>query len=529
MAYALTPDALVGASIKRLFGVRENELYHTQLVLNQQDTYHLGGLQRFKEHFCRHLVKTEDYNLMVREWIDQAHPKKELRLRVEKKLRATGRMYKDYRSYVDYKLKPGEFLAPGKQLRTIGEISESSAFEHGPVADSQKACFCEPFVYRGCVMQFIPGPRSESLATARDLLLSVHNRYRMAMIIYSDDSVMAVRHGGDVVYVNMDISACDASMFYPIFEFAQTVLCEADPVIADVILSSFKQCKKPIKLINRCSERPAKQGFIRVKLQYGHYCLPSGFSGTTLLNNFAQVFIFVRLADGLNRGLFRRLGLQRAIAKCAEQAGFIMKADICRGFYDVQFLKHSWSLVDGEWQPYVNLACWVRKFGYIDKQLPRGDTLEDRYLDFLSDIVVSRNNWGSTPLSAAFQARFKRRDYVSNIKLVSDEARRSEIVGGVVNLGDIYRRYDTNEAELLDLCDFIHNWELGTTICHPLIAKIMLKDYGYPGVDPQTVPPAPKLTQFSAVGHAKNRSFGRTSLYNPRKGVANHFAHPRTN
>nr|QIP68020.1 MAG: ORF3 [Bremia lactucae associated ssRNA 2] len=524
-SYALNPDSLIGGASKRLLSIRDNNpTTHVEMATLQGETLRTAGLRRFKQHFVRYHQKVLNYSEKVHEWLNMPHDKKELRLRVSKKYTRKGKLWRDTRSYVDYKSKPGELLAKGKQLRAIGEISDISAFELGPLATDMKHTFCEPFVYRNCVLMFVPGPKEELLQEGLELLLSVKTSYRMAMIIFSDDSCIAVRHRGKMVLINNDISACDASMFSPIFTFAQETLIAADPKVAAVVRNSFKQCRKKIRLVNPHVDKFNAGGeHIDIPIRKGQYVLPSGFAGTTLLNNFAEVFLFVRMADS-----FRRVpdNIKEHLERAAYKAGFKVKIDICRSIEDLQFLKHSWSFEGDHLVPYVNLGAWVRGFGLIKSQLPakKGLTLEDRYQSFLGDIVFSRGNWGSHVISDAFKERFPVLNKIDNSKMseIGAEKRKTGILSHRISSETLCKRYDCDLSQLLDLCDLIRSWKLGTTICHPVLANIMRKDYGYPEPEQQcsnNLPCHPRLPSFTLNRrNKKSLCFNRIeSQYRPTR------------
>ena len=169
--YACTPEGLRRGAIKRLLGVRENNpAYHQGLVEAQERLCTDGRMSHFVRWYKTHLPPMEDYDELVYKWLVQPHPLRALRLKNAKGAQRLGWMWYDHRSYVDYKLKPEEILADGKQLRCIGEISNLSAFELGPLADVHKKVFTSVYSYRKCGMKFIAGPSEEEMTAAFDFL-----------------------------------------------------------------------------------------------------------------------------------------------------------------------------------------------------------------------------------------------------------------------------------------------------------------------------------------------------------------------
>ena len=77
--YAMTPRSLVQGAIKRLFGVRENESYHKELINNQKLYVATEGPVRFKEHFARNVLEGVNHAEAVETWVEAPHPKRDLR------------------------------------------------------------------------------------------------------------------------------------------------------------------------------------------------------------------------------------------------------------------------------------------------------------------------------------------------------------------------------------------------------------------------------------------------------------------
>lgn len=481
--YACTPESIRGGALKRLFSCRENELTHVQLVMNQMVFAGTNpGLKAFKKFFASRVKKDDEYFNLLDKWVEAPHPKRQLRVRTRDKLRSRGLEFKDQRSYTDYKAKPGELLAPGKQLRAIGEISDESAFEHGPLADLQKKVFAEDFIYRGCRACFIPGPKPEHFDKMRDRLLSP--TYKLEFFFFSDDSCLAIKCKDRVFWANLDFSASDGSMFTPEFEYAIDVLC-ADRVKASKIRSAFIQCMKKIKVFNRGGrprDHTSKLDFIEVKLKEGQFCLPSGFSGTTLMNNFSEIFFFCSLADALERRRYHSDRVPDIIERAANKAGFIIKVQKCEYFEDFQFLKHSWGLTpQGEYKPYVNLACWIRGFGILKNflQVPKGVTLKEKCDLFSREIVKSRENWGRHVLSEAFSQVYPPVENI--VHDLGDELKKTQI-SEVFDIQQVSleRRYRLRSGQLDEFCDLLRsNLAFGVHIHHPCVSAFMQKDYGY--------------------------------------------------
>lgn len=495
--YACTPEALRRGAIKRLLSVRENDIdHHIGLVENQARCALGAGPRKFKREFHARVEASQSYQALLEEWVEMPHPKRKLRQSCRSKAESRGRPLVDSRKYVDYKLKPGELLKPENcQMRTIGEISDLSAFEHGPVAALQKEVFAEPFYYRNGVAVFIPGPREENMRLAYEVLTSTQRRVNY--IYFSDDSCISVKCEDGIYFANLDLSWSDGSMFYPEFEFAIETLAVGQ--YEQQVRNAFKQCQKPIRLINRNAGKRDATGkkvnrrrleeFIEIPLRAGHYVLASGFSGTTIMNNFSQIMFFSEIANAFNRRSCRKNAVADRILQAAKRAGLTVKVLECETIEGLQFLKHSWAIDEstGEYAPYVNLACWLRGFGIIKGHLPgkKGWSLERRFRAFNAEVTFARANWGSTPLSDAFQDLFPESARLTGFERYQDNERlRTGLVKNrKFTTESVCKRYGFSEAELLNFCDlFRESGGFGVYIYSDVVSKIMQKDYGYSSI-----------------------------------------------
>lgn len=489
--YACTPRNLIKGARSRLFGVRGNDFKeHSELIDEQKRCVLRAGCKKFKKHFAQHLLSDKGHVERMKEWVEQPHPKRGLRRGTYWKNTRKGRLViKDRRRYTDYKSKPGELLAAGKQLRAIGEISEESAFEHGPTAKLHKDIYALPFYYRCGVTTFIKGPTSEELGRAIQALLNPVKRVNH--IYFSDDACLSVKCSDGLFLCNLDFKWSDGSMYRPAFEYARSVWTQ-DVLARDSIRSAFRQCRKPIRLINRSDLHGCGVGlkkryksYIEVPLIDGEYALPSGFSGTTLMNCNSQILWFTSFVDVVNRrALCTRAETEAYIKAAARRAGLQIKVDVCERVEDLQFLKHSWAMTDNGWQPYVNIGCWVRGYGYVDGHMGAGPRMDltARVHQYTAEIVESRKNWGESSLSRVFKNAYPLLVHAKlNKHLTQKEVARSHLATNTVVTDEaICLRYRLKRSEWLDFVEFLAtNLRPWVTLNHPVIGRIMEKDYGY--------------------------------------------------
>lgn len=450
------------------------------------------GAKAFKSHVHKYLQRIDDYHGLLERWIHAPHPKKKLRELVNQKRISRGQLPVDRRAYVDLQLKPQESLPYDKQLRTIGEIGDLSSFEHGPLAPIHKEIFEHPFHYKGARMVYIPGPKEENMQLAIKLLTDSEAWF--TYIIFSDDSCGCIIIDDGLYLFNADVKQADASMHRPLFQYTISALT-VDKVTAKIVESAFKQCQKPLRLVCRrhrakirVSGSKRRDIYIEIKPKPGEYYLPSGFSGTTLMNNFLQAINFVTAVDELVAYLELHKRFERSLMKdllqtAFQKAGTVVRVDECEGLEDLQFLKHSWfRKEDGSFGVYVNLGCWLKSWGRIFGFMATGGNLHDKLRGFASEVVRSRDNWGHHELSNAFRAAWLVSDRAHRgLKQLEEEVKRTSILGHEVPFEVLQRRYKFGEAEYREFCSMVASMQIGEKLVHPVVEKIMEKDYG---VDP---------------------------------------------
>jgi hypothetical protein len=299
-------------------------------------------------------------------------------------------------------------------------------------------------------------------------------------------------------------------MFWPAFNFARDVWYQ-DTLARSVIDNSFKQCRKPIRLINRAHgfDRNGKaRSYIEVPLHKGHYVLPSGFSGTTNMNNNSQTIFFACVHHRLTlvRDRLVMADVKGLLMEAARDGGFQIKVDVCERLEDFQFLKHSWGKDScGVYKPYVNMGCWLRNYGQISGHVQgrKGLSMHDRLMGYTADIVRSRVHWGDCAITDVFRERFLDVQGGLSDHLLRDERLRSGILGCRIMDHSIMRRYRLTAGEYGHFVETLRgNLEFGIHINHPVIAKIMMKDYGY---GPERISPHESVKPKFVVLDGKER------------------------
>jgi len=414
-------------------------------------------------------------------WVDQAHPKRELRRAWDKDRREAGLM-EDNRSGtergIDYKCKPGETLAKGKNLRAIGDLGVDAAAVAGYMMDWVKEAFEVKFVYKECMAVFVKKPSKDALVQVFMGLMCPE--FKLVMYYFSDDSCVAIRCTDGLFKCNMDVSACDGSNYNSVFDTLQRAMT-VDAVYNKDVERVFAQ------LTERCIIR-STQSRAKVVLFPLFKTLYSGSVLTTCVNNMAEIFMFISMADR-----FVPMTISEApafIESSAANAGYLVKVQPCEFPEDLQFLKHSPMMgVDGVWHPVLNAGVLLRNFGRSWGDLPGSSkvSIMERAKAYNSDVVKSYVHAGNTSLVRAFRDRF--------IVDASHQGHKSvKYLEAVGQLTDC-KRLDMGDVEITDE-SFCQRYRLGVhqigafnetiltlgeemIVCSDVVDAILGADYGY--------------------------------------------------
>jgi hypothetical protein len=312
----------------------------------------------------------------------------------------------------------------------------------------------------------------------------------VAMVIYSDDSVLIVNVNGIIECFNVDISSCDSGNDFPIFALTGLLLGNFNEELA---IGLIKQCCKPIELKN--PHNPQE----KLTIDFHGPFEGSGTVLTTLNNHLASVCIacelIVLLGDTINNG--DNFVLDDAfIQPAANRAGHkvTLERNTVLGTHSpsFQFLKHSFGMSEqGVAVPYLNYGAIMRGIGSSLEPVDAKSlglslsefkklTLQERFERRTKGII---NGLVNEPKSVIMDALFTRWQPLSWENQPEREYLRS-ITDGV----DLSTYYITDEAlcdcyhllpeELSEIVRSILTIQVGELHLLDGMAKIFQKDYG---------------------------------------------------
>jgi hypothetical protein len=326
----------------------------------------------------------------------------------------------------------------------------------------KRAMANHPLVLRETEVRFVPEASYHWLKQGFDFLL--YGAKRVRIIIFSDDAAVAVGHGDEARYYDLDISSCDKSHGPRLFDALHSL---ASPHCQHVSSLLIQQLRAPIRITN-----PANRAE-RVILKPRHPTLYSGSTLTTPTNCVALYTIGISIDYA---GDFTQAGLYRAAAR----AGYIVTLKPCQCFDEVQFLKHSPTRdITGVYQPCLNMGVFLRAIGITNQDLPGRGPLSARAHDAVRAILMC--SWPNThfPMLSAMRARFgaEASPTESTVRAYNQLKPYAVITGWpTLHFTDeaVLHRYRVNPAPLRD---FFHRAEVGETWYLPEIATLLGNDY----------------------------------------------------
>jgi len=463
------------AAVSRMIALRNPtvEGFDERLAKNQDSiskTYRVP-LHRFKQHLEKYICR-EAYEDAYPEWLFQPHAKRKFRQMIAAGVAMFGHNYHEDNKSVGYKLKPGELLADSKK-RAVADLGALRTDATAWCCESIKEAWSVPFHHGSLKAVYTKSSTKDNLRVAFGDLLDPKG---IVFYYHSDDSCVAAKCSDGTVYFNGDIKACDGSHRQPLFDSLNELLsCNKGipNVQAPALRRAFTYLGQPLKVRNKHRKESVKYRFKSMRLY-------SGSVLTTTINNFANLLIAFALHRRVpDPSLVTKDFFKTAYRLAGEDVGYQLKIIDCSVPEDLQFLKHSPSLIDGEIEPWMGLGVFIRGFGTFKGDLPGRGSYESRARSYLHGVVQSRLNWGNHTFNDSFRHLMTGMTTKMNTSLFDDDLSKS--VGGcqrrVLN-ESICSRYKITEEELLDVCKMVAESNLGDRLRHPVFEKLYQKDYG---------------------------------------------------
>lgn len=436
------------------------------------------SVQTYKRWFYNRAVFDDSY-CARRKWVTNQHVKRKLRVRAYNASIDMGGDGVDDDTPVGFKGKPGELLGISKK-RGIGDLGVNRTNATAFAFESLKKAMEGEYTHGYYTFRFVSSPDIEELRDVFDRMAQVPPGH-VYFVFFSDDGIIGVHCADGVMWFNTDLKQCDGSHFTPFLDMVEQFLTTdphgLDNPYARDIRKAYGYLASDMEVRNKYNRKEKVQYKFTSKRMY------SGFAGTTITNNFANLFIGFCLQIRVpHPGLLTKSEFKEAFEFAAADAGYICHLQICEHFEDLQFLKHSPVLSDNaEYIPTMNLGTYMRGFGTFYGDLPARGSYFETSRAFVSDVVESRLGWGNHEFNRAFHHLVVKH----GVKFQETAAygavfrgKRHGTMRDYIPLSSLCVRYRCTITELTSLVNLISVAQVGDAVEHPLVKKIHDFDYG---------------------------------------------------
>jgi len=412
------------------------------------------------------------------------HDKKALRKRVGEKfygsllppapafVREITMEVKDEPAKVKYDEATGTYQpAPPRLYFSLGEDSSSWGGAH--VALAKKHMVARRVVELGdweVSFEFLDDNRPLDMGQLAEHVHSIYTGQERIIRCYFfsyDSFLVAPGH-----LLGADLSMCDQSMGPgPIHVVYRMMLSLGLP--PDIVCGLVQQLTAPFRMRNPANKNEWFTG------EFHSTYLVSGTTLTTIADNWGSLSALTVLASAIVDGRihldlaedFAAFGIQVTVERfaCMEECT-ILKRFFCR-------------TTCGGWAAPLCIGARIRSFGKIDSQLgpntvpgsTRDDPLEDRAKWFLGAVCESWKNEATDALTSAIRANFP---HEREVKLPQTFRHKTKNDPRELDPYSICKRYGLEIWEWEHLVSAAATLNVGATVYHPSVTKVMAVDYG---------------------------------------------------
>lgn len=463
-----------GLAIRRLTAVKfpEKPGYEKTLFENQERCFqqHNDFWLRVKTLYARHF---EDFLGNLEECIEHhadKHEKRELRIHgFDNLMNGDAHTFTNWvrKNRAIWKLKKGEWAKPNKKPRMIVDLGVEASLMGFRVTHFLKCAQAEePIFHNGGEIRFCKSPDLYALEDVFENLINPKGRY--FFVYFSDDACLSFRDSkGRVRMYNLDISSCDASHGPSVFD---TLLKITPDHLRGEMANLISQCQVPLKLTNREDPRES------LRVRPIHPMLYSGWTGTTAINNVANISIAVNVSeiDELESG--------EQIRAAAERAGYVVTGweQELTSYTDLQFLKHSPVLdTTGVIRPMLNIGVLLRASGVCHYDLPGSSKtpMLERAAAFQRGLIQgayprTRSELFENMKAAVGSGPCTESNYFKT-KTIADDYPTYTVANDAM-----FKRYRLNDLEIQDVVHTFGRLPCGYLYASPALEKILELDYG---------------------------------------------------
>lgn len=461
VTYATDSDNIASA-LSRVFHdkVDVNNLHACQhLVVSQYSSLlfpYFDSISRLVS--CSFKYDTSELFASTEANVHQPHVKRKLRERAWDELQSSGlagsaTLDFDHRP-CRAKFKACEYAKRGKPGRIIVDLGVHRSLRAGLLVQAVKEAMDKVALRAPVPLVFVNSVDVQRLSSEYS-----HMAHEDRFIYFSDDSCLALHCLDGPMFLNLDISACDASNGPAIFELVPLLFPSQYKHIAYLLLS---HCRRPLVV---------GYGSNKILVRPKNYFEYSGCLLTTLLNNLANLCIGLQLTRVVKT---TRYETYRALCSLAENCGWSLTiSPMYSRIEKIQFLKTSPCLtVHGELTAILNCGVILRTMGQCWGDLPGAGSVEARAYSRNCDYVASWIHAGNHPLLGILNQRYPNGRWLGEWRIVVSNNVTP------LSLESLCARYSLSISDYEQMCCLFSYAGFGDIVDCFAIRRIMEEDYG---------------------------------------------------
>jgi hypothetical protein len=367
--------------------------------------------------------------------------------------------------WCEWKFKNDEYAKPSKYGRIIVDLGITASLQGAYISDACKKHFGDKdIILDDCLFHFVSKPSPEALSNAFDLLMN-YTRYRLVLIVFSDDASIGFLEGGVWRYANLDFSSCDSSHTRFMFESMFTAFDfpeEFRKALSGQILAN-------IKILNPDKNLSEKPIYLRPKGMY----LQSGITITTLMNTYAWYCCFHAMTHDM-----RKL---EDVVDITRKVGYITTIDYCQISEELTFLKANpvKCACCQVYRPVMNLGVIFRASGVCRQFLPgrRKHSLEERAKKFQSELMNGLLCGIDSKTLNKLNPRSTNK-HITYLGAQSNNLHTQRVVHTYTD-EELFKRYNLTSDDISSLNNDLDSSGFGTVCYSHAVSVILQKDYGF--------------------------------------------------
>lgn len=369
---------------------------------------------------------------------------------------------------VSGKVKTKEWAKIGKFPRLINDLTVVGSILGGYFCSLIKNVMAEePFEYKNSKAYFIKTPDKEKMTQIFTYAMNTSTE-DIIFVYFSDDSWIIMRCSDGWAAFNVDISKCDASHCDSLFYVLKDSL--PDYPASEYVNGNIEQCRLPLRMRNPSDNDEY------IELETTCYTLYSGVTLTTIMNNIANILIFISIVDNFDRKI-KICDAEKLVVESSRNAGYLVTCDSGKSPDKWQFLKNSFFILDdGRVVPWLNLGVIFRSLGIVDFNYR--NTRKFNAHQHMCELVNGLQHAGETSILRMLRRKYPPADGGITGHYLIDNMTGTSFDYDVPD-HVICDRYNVSQKDIDEFIFLFENAGPGDVVRTPFTDAVMTLDYGY--------------------------------------------------